>query len=254
LAIAFVMIWISYKPQVGSKATERLVTAGSTALPSPSAPISSAPPPPVSSAPAEQAAPAQTSGGDTAGSGSGSGGGSGGGSGSGGGGESKKPTTPKKQTAADAVQALAARSDGRHICYRAYVADRGWQDPVCDGAIAGTTGKSLPIKELNIASVGTNGVTGNAAHVNEGWLTGPKWSKAADGVDMYLGSLKEAVSPLQGFTIGLGDGSSVCQNAHIKDKGWRGVGCSDPNAKDKWIYGGSPMDWKLQLEAVRFTL
>ncbi|MFF5185263.1 hydrolase [Streptomyces sp. NPDC000345] len=246
LAIAFVMIWLAYKPQVRSLASEKLQEAGSTALPSPSPPVESAPAAPKTSAPAVADVP------DT--SGDSAGGGSGGGSGGGGGSSSGATAKPKKQTAADAVQALAARSDGRHICYRAYVADRGWQDPVCDGAIAGTTGKGLPIKELNIATVGTKGVNGNGAHVNEGWLTGAKWSSAADGADMYLGSLKEAVSPLQGFTIGLGDGSSVCQNAHIKDKGWRGVGCSDPGAKDKWIYGGSPMDWKLQLEAVRFTV
>ncbi|MGI5144568.1 MULTISPECIES: ricin-type beta-trefoil lectin domain protein [unclassified Streptomyces] len=64
LAIVFVMVWLAYKPQVGSGATEKLAEAGSTALPSPvvSAPSSpktdhSADPLPESgssSAPAQQ--------------------------------------------------------------------------------------------------------------------------------------------------------------------------------------------------------
>ncbi|MDX3249472.1 hydrolase, partial [Streptomyces sp. ME18-1-4] len=174
----------------------------------------------------------------------------GGGGGGGGNGESKVPAKPKQETAADAVNKLAARSDGRHICYRAYVADQGWQAPVCDGAIAGTTGKNLAIKALNIATARTGGVTGNAAHVVGGWLTGDKWSKAGDGVNMYMGSSKPAVAVMEGYTIKTFEGS-VCQNPHIKDKGWLGNGCT--KAGD-WIYGGSPMEQKLQLEAVRFTV
>ncbi|MFF1543783.1 ricin-type beta-trefoil lectin domain protein, partial [Streptomyces sp. NPDC058291] len=43
LAIAFVMIWLAYKPPVSSGAREKLVEAGSTALPSPSVSAPSAP-------------------------------------------------------------------------------------------------------------------------------------------------------------------------------------------------------------------
>ncbi|MFE9092882.1 hydrolase [Streptomyces sp. NPDC007264] len=240
LTIAFVMIWLAYKPQVRSLATERLEQAGvSTLAPSPT-PAATVPLPAPSPQPTN-APPAQPT--DQAADGSGSGGG-------GGGGGATKAPKPKKETAATAVQKLAARSDGRHICYRAYVADHGWQDPVCDGAIAGTTGKNLPVKALNIATAGTGGVSGNGAHVAEGWYTGAKWSSAADGVDMYIGSTKEAVSPMEGFTIQVKDGS-VCQTAHIKDRGWLSMSCTDPGA---WVYGGSPMEDRLQLEAVRFTV
>ncbi|GAB7103186.1 hypothetical protein JCM4814A_15000 [Streptomyces phaeofaciens JCM 4814] len=239
LAIAFVMIWLAYKPQVRTLATEKAAQAEVTALPTPSAPAPSAPSAPAVSEPAAPSVPEDKSG-DSAG---------GGDSGSGGEGEEEEQA-PEPETAADAVQKLAARSDGRHVCYRAYVADQGWQDPVCDGAIAGTTGQNLPIKALNIATVATGGVTGNGAHVNEGWYTGDKWSNAADGVDMYIGSTKEALSPLQGFTIKTPDGS-VCFNPHIRDRGWLGVGCTEPGG---WKYGGSPMGDKLQLEAVRFTV
>ncbi|MDT0613851.1 hypothetical protein [Streptomyces lancefieldiae] len=155
------------------------------------------------------------------------------------------------RTAATAVKEVAARSEGRHICYRAYVADHGWQDPVCDGAEAGTVGKNLPIKALNIAVSGTKGVLGNGAHVVEGWLTGSRWSSAAEGVDMYLGSTKEVVSPLEGFTLKTVEGT-VCPNTHVKDKGWLRQGCTEPAA---WRYFGSDMAKdKLQLEAVRITV
>ncbi|MFG3262413.1 MULTISPECIES: hydrolase [Streptomyces] len=241
LAIAFVMIWLAYKPQVRSLAAEKLEQAGVSTLPppSPSAPgnVKSSPPPPPEEKPQEEPAASpspQAGGGD-------------GGGGGGGGDEEEKP---KERTAATAVQELAARSDGRHICYRAYVADRGWQDPVCDGAEAGTTGKDLPVKALNIAVAGTKGTAGNGAHVVEEWLTGDKWSSAADGIDMYIGSTKEAVSPLQGFTIKVTDGS-VCQNTHVANKGWMGLGCTKPG---DWMYGGSPMEEAQNLEAIRLTV
>ncbi|MGQ4333080.1 hydrolase, partial [Streptomyces hayashii] len=239
LAIAFVMIWLTYKPQVRSLASEKVAQADvNTLAPSPSA-TPSAPalvPTPAAAVPEAPASSAAADGG--------------GGGGGGGGGESKPPAKPKQETAAVAVNKLAARSDGRHICYRAYVEDKGWQDPVCDGAIAGTTGKDLAIKALNIATARTGGVTGNAAHVDGGWLTGDKWSKASDGVDMYMGSSKPAVAVMEGFTIKTMEGS-VCQNPHIRDRGWLGNGCTKPG---DWIYGGSPMQDRLQLEAVRFTV
>ncbi|MEJ1200938.1 MULTISPECIES: hydrolase [unclassified Streptomyces] len=246
LTIAFVMIWIAYKPQVRTSATDQIEQAGSALAPSPSA--SAGPetlPSAAESAPEVPKAPEQPASEEPKGDGGGGGGG-----GDKGGGESKKAEPPKPRTAATAVKEIAARSEGRHVCYRAYVADQGWQDPVCDGAEAGTVGKNLPIKALNIAVAGTEGVTGNGAHVVEGWLTGSKWSSAADGVDMYLGSSKEAVSPLQGFTLKTSRGT-VCPNTHVKDKGWLEQGCTK---SADWRYFGSPMDQKLQLEAVRITV
>ncbi|MFH9858886.1 hydrolase [Streptomyces sp. NPDC017202] len=241
LTIAFVMIWLAYRPQVTSLAKEKMEQAGATALPapSPSAPskANAAPPPPPAEEPAAEPEASATPA-------------AGGGDGDGGGGGASEEPEPKERTAATAVQELAARSEGRHICYRAYVADRGWQDPVCDGAEAGTVGKSLPIKALNIAVSGVKGTAGNGAYVVEGWKTGDKWASAADGVDMYFGSTKESLSPLQGYTIKVNDGS-VCQNAHVADKGWMGLGCTKPG---DWMYGGSPMEQAKNLEAVRFTV
>ncbi|MEU7407598.1 hydrolase, partial [Streptomyces sp. NPDC044948] len=248
LAIAFVMIWIAYKPQVRTSATEQTQQAGAALAPSPSATPETLPST-VESAPAdqpqaEQPAVTQEPKDD------GDGGGGDKGDGDKGGGESKKPKPPVR-TAATAVKEIAARSEGRHICYRAYVADQGWQAPVCDGAEAGTVGKNLPIKALNIAVSGTKGVSGNGAHVVEGWLTGGEWESAPDSTDMYLGSTKEAVSPMEGFTLKTVEGA-VCPNTHVKDKGWQKQGCTEPG---DWRYFGSNMENdRLQLEAVRITV
>ncbi|MFE0799960.1 hydrolase [Streptomyces sp. NPDC058812] len=245
LTIAFVMIWIAYKPQVRTSATDQIEQAGSALAPSPSA---SAGPETLPSA--AESAPAETPQQQPASEESkGDGGGDKGGEGKGGS-ESKKAEPPKPRTAATAVREIAARSEGRHICYRAYVADQGWQEPVCDGAEAGTVGKDLPIKALNIAVSGTGGTSGNGAHVVEGWPTGDKWASAADGKDMYLGSTKEALSALEGFTIKTVEGA-VCANTHVQNRGWLNQGCAEPA---NWRYFGSEMGKKLQLEAVRFTV
>ncbi|GAA3074338.1 hypothetical protein GCM10020000_69190 [Streptomyces olivoverticillatus] len=111
-------------------------------------------------------------------------------------------------------------------------------------------GKGTPVKALNIAVSGTQGVTGASAYVVEGWRKGDEWSSAADQEDMVIGSTKEGDSPMEGFTIKVFDGS-VCQSAYIKEKNWLGQVCTDPG---QWKYGGSPMELKLQLEAVRFTV
>ncbi|MFD9026680.1 hypothetical protein [Streptomyces parvulus] len=67
---------------------------------------------------------------------------------------------------------------------------------------------------------------------------------------MYLGGSKEAVSPLEGFTLKTTEGV-VCPNTHVKDKGWQKQGCTEAG---NWGYFGSPMDQRLQLEAVRITV
>ncbi|MFI0716904.1 hydrolase [Streptomyces inhibens] len=227
LTIAFVTIWLTFQPQLKSVAREKPQAGHNIAPSKPSAPISSAPPQ-SDKKPDDSAEPGD----------------------SGGGGGEDQPEKPQERTAATAVRELTAGSPGRHICYRAYVADGGWQDPVCDGAEAGTVGEGKPIKSLNIAVSGTKGVTGSSAYVLDGWRKGDEWSSAVDEQDMVIGSTKEADSPMQGLTFKVFDGS-VCQDAYVKDRQWMGQTCTDPGG---WKYGGSPMELNLQLEAVRFTV
>ncbi|MGW0903446.1 hydrolase [Streptomyces sp. NPDC002853] len=236
VAIAFVVIWLTYNPQVKSVAREKPVEAGKIAPSSPPPPISSAPPQPEDK-PKESEEKPGGGGADKPGGG-------------GGGGGDEPPKKPKKETAADAVRKLAERSEGRHICYRAFVAGEGWQDPVCDGAEAGTVGKNTPIKALNIAVVNTNGVRGTGAWVGEGWRKEIPWSEEEDGKNLYFGSSKSADPALEGYTFMVVDGS-VCSDARVKNEQWMGEVCTDPGG---WKYHGSPIEQYKSLEAVRFTV
>lgn len=241
LLIAFVVLWMAYKPEVRSMAREKPQETSVGAIAPP--PISSAPSPPPAGEEPAAASPTAEAEADTeaeAGAGAGS-------AEDAGGGASKEAEAPER-TAATALREVVARSAGRHICYRAYVANEGWQEPVCDGVEAGTVGKGLPIKALNVAVSGTKGVQTNGFHMVDGWKTG--WTKVADGKDVYVGSVEEADSPLAAFGIGIYD-ESVCQTAHVKNAGWMARGCSAP---ESWVYSGSPPDNRLQLEAVRLTV
>ncbi|MGW2227232.1 hydrolase [Streptomyces formicae] len=233
--IAFVTIWLSHRPQLQTAARE---------LPQQAGKLKPEAPPPTKPAPTpektEKPDDSEKGGGDEK---------PGGGGGSGGGGGDEKPKE-EKRTAATAVRELAARSEGRHICYRAFVQGKGWQDPVCDGAEAGTTGKGTPIKALNIATSGTGGVTGAGAYVVEGWRDGDKWQQADDAADMVIGSTEESDPVLQGHTLKVVDGS-VCLDAHLQGGEWLEQTCTDAG---NWKYGGSPMEQNIPLEAVRFTV
>ncbi|WP_133910914.1 ricin-type beta-trefoil lectin domain protein [Streptomyces sp. NBC_00582] len=118
LTIAFVMIWLTYKPQVRSLASEKMVEVNGSALPSPSVAAPSVPKTDSSAqAPADQpaaSAPAQNGdgGGSGSGSGSGSGGGSGGSSGSGGGGGGSDDSDEQTEAAG---QLIIGRASNRCV-------------------------------------------------------------------------------------------------------------------------------------------
>ncbi|MDO0933011.1 hypothetical protein QQY66_15415 [Streptomyces sp. DG2A-72] len=170
----------------------------------------------------------------------------------------KEVTKPRVRTAAVAVQALATRDPGRHICYRAYVENLGWQAAVCDGATAGTVGQGRPIKALNIAVSGTNGTAATAFVHNpgstdgKGHYNGP-WKGAVDGIDNYIGSGKNSAPDMLGFAINVGESTSViCQTSHVHNEGWHGMGCDEPGGENL-IFGGT-LNNDLWLEAVKFTV
>ncbi|MGW0680621.1 hydrolase, partial [Streptomyces sp. NPDC002767] len=236
LAITFVMLWLAYKPQVRSAATEKLQEAGiSTLPPSPSASVPLPQPSIPPQAPTQGAAPSPTEK-------------SAGGGGGGGGSEKKKETKPTEVTAATAVTRLAADDPGvRHICYRAYETGEGWQKPVCDGAMAGTVGQNRPIKSLNLAVSGTKGMNGNEFVHEKEWLN--PWTGVADGVDLYLGSTKAEDPYMLAFGVNVTEGG-ICQNAHVHNQAWLGLQCNTP---PKYILGGT-FNQSLWLEAVKFTV
>ena len=160
--------------------------------------------------------------------------------------EHKAPKLPPN-TAAYAVQRMAASNPGRHICYRVHVKGSGWTAPVCDGATAGQEGKGRPITAINIAVADAKRVNGNEFIQKDGWTTA--WSGAADGTDLYLGSAAANAPNLSGFTIGV-EAGNVCQNHKLGERGWGGLACESSKG---WVFGGStePQFW---LEAVRFNV
>ncbi|MEF9907163.1 hydrolase [Streptomyces sp. P9-A2] len=260
LAIAFVVIWLSYKPDVRSLATERLQEAGTSTLPPPA--LSPAPEAPKAPAAGVTAPPAvtetQQAGGE--GEGAGAGEGEGEGAGAGGGGSEEKETSAPERTAAIAVQQLAAEDpSGRHICYRVYVAGQGWSDAVCDGETAGTAGSGKPIKAVNTAVSGTKGTAGGAfvpdpaSTKGEGHYPDP-WPNAADGIDNYVGSTEEGAPDMMGFSISVDSGGgTVCQSVYVHNDAWLGLECDEPGVGYKFTYAGT-RDNDLWIEAVKLTV
>ncbi|MFF8329444.1 hypothetical protein [Rhodococcus qingshengii] len=250
LAITFALIWFNYRPQVKSLAEEQIQEAGVSSLaPSPSA----TPTPPPAPSVTASTAPVTPDAGD---------GGNGGGGGGGGGGGATATVTakPKQDTAATAVNRLAAADPaGRHICYRAYVQGTGWQKPVCDGTMAGTVGKNTPIKAINLAVYGVQGSAANAFVYNPQSTDGkgkwnPNWTAIMpDGKDNYIGSTKAADPYIEGFAFNVGSGQG-CNYAKVRDHDWGGQWCQGARSDNNALDFVGTLDNTLWLEAFKLTV
>ncbi|NEA48931.1 hydrolase [Streptomyces sp. SID10815] len=257
LGITFVMLWIAYRPNISSGATEKVAEAGSTLAPAPSAPASRQPP--LSSAPETPAMPPQdpTDGADADPKGGDDGGGGDGGSGGGGGAPAATVTAkPPADTAATAVRRLAKNDPGgRHICYRAFVAGEGWQKPVCDGTMSGRTGSDAKIKALNVSTTGVDGSAANA-FVNDPQSTDGKghyvkWTAiVADGEDNYIGRADKDAPSMSGFAINVGTGR-ICQVSSVWSRAWGAQTCGDQ--RPALVFAGT-LDNGVWLEAVKLTV
>ncbi|MEW1604204.1 hypothetical protein [Streptomyces sp. NPDC093808] len=172
----------------------------------------------------------------------------------------KQPAAPKlpPNTAAYAVQQLAASDPGRHICYRVHAAGRGWSDVACDGAVAGTPGSGT-LTAANIAVSGTNGTSGGAFTHNPASTDGTghyadKWTSVADGVDHYVGSTEKGAPHMLGFSISVDLGAgTVCQTSYVHDDTWLGLACDEPGTGYDFTYVGTH-DNNLWIEAIRLTV
>ncbi|MFH8972460.1 hydrolase [Streptomyces sp. NPDC017890] len=258
LAITCLMLWIGYKPQVRSAATEQLQEAGVSNLPPLPAPTTGAPKAPSADIQAPPAAAGtEQPGGAEAGAPAGDGGGAG--AGAGGGGSEKQETEAQERTAATVVRQLAAKDpSGRHICYRVFTAGEGWSDVACDGETAGTEGGGSPITAVNTASAGTKG-TSSGAYIpdpasaeGEGQFRDP-WQNVTDGVDAYAGSTEEDAPPLMGFAVSVdGGGGNICQSSYVHNDTWTSLACDKPGDVLDFTYVGTH-DNTLWIEAVRLT-
>ncbi|MGW4199140.1 hydrogenase expression protein HypA [Streptomyces sp. NPDC005004] len=165
---------------------------------------------------------------------------------------------PPAETAGTAVNRLAASDPGgRHICYRAYVSGQGWQKPVCDGTMAGTTGRNRAIKALEIAVRGVGGSAANAFVHKPGSTDGkgvwqPSWTAVTgDGGNFRVGGAAHGAPDMLGFAVNVGSGR-ICQATRlVGSTAWSGTGCAD--ARPAYAFGGT-LDNDRRLEAVRFTV
>ncbi|MFC8370609.1 hypothetical protein ACFUIT_22005 [Streptomyces sp. NPDC057239] len=157
--------------------------------------------------------------------------------------EREAPKLPPN-TAAYAVQRLAASDPGRHICYRVHRKGAGWTTPRCDGAMSG---QGLPITAINIAVVGVKRVSANEFVQKDGWTTA--WSGAADGTDLTLGSAASNAPNLSGYAIGVEDGN-VCHHHKLGGHDWGAYMCE---SSEGWRFGGS-LEPDLWLESVKFNV
>ncbi|WP_234543882.1 hydrolase [Streptomyces shenzhenensis] len=242
LAVTFALIWFNYRPHVQSLAQEQPQEAGVSSI-APSPATTPAPPPAPSETPSS--APAANPGNNN------------GGGGGGGGATATVTAKPRQDTAATAVNRLAADDpSGRHICYRAYVQGSGWQKPVCDGTMAGTVGKNLPIKSINIAVYGVQGSAANAfvydpQSTNGNGRWNPNWTAiTADGKDNYIGSTKASDPYIEGFAFNVGNGQA-CSDAKVRDHDWGDPWCK--GARPDLNFAGT-LDNTLWLEAFKLTV
>jgi uncharacterized protein YjdB len=132
------------------------------------------------------------------------------------------PPRPVVRALLAALRQRQARAPAtRHVCYQAHVQNIGWQNYVaCDGAVAGTTGRSLRMEALAIATSNVGGLCA-AGHVqNIGWQPS---SCAADGQTVTVGTTGRSLR-LEAVTLRPRTGS-VCANAHVQNIGWQGTVC-----------------------------
>lgn len=99
------------------------------------------------------------------------------------------------------------------INYQAHVQDIGWQQPVCDGAMAGTTGKSLRMEGFKIWTTDGTVIEEVNAHMQDiGWK---KYSHPRK--DTIIGTTGKSLR-LEGLKIKT---SKPCKmRVHLQDTGW----------------------------------
>jgi len=114
------------------------------------------------------------------------------------------------------------------ICYQAYVENTGWQNPVCNGRVAGTTGQGLRMEAIRIWL--TNSNPGESvcyqAHVqNIGWQ-----SSVCDGQMAGTTGQSLRMEAIQVSLTNPGPNDVVCYKAHVQNIGWQAPVCNGQTA------------------------
>ena len=114
------------------------------------------------------------------------------------------------------------------ICYQAYVQNTGWQYPVCNGRVAGTTGQSLRMEAIKIwlINAGSGESVCYQAHVeNIGWQ-----SSVCDG--QVAGTTGQSLR-MEALQVSISNPASndvVCYQASVENTGWQTPVCNGQTA------------------------
>ncbi len=111
-----------------------------------------------------------------------------------------------------------------NVTYTAHVQDIGWQGDVTNGALAGTTGRSLRMEAFKVsAEFGVEGSISYQAHVQDiGWQT----AVGDGGVAGTLGQSKRVEAVKISLTGQLAKYYDVWYRVYVQDYGWMGWACN----------------------------
>jgi len=108
---------------------------------------------------------------------------------------------------------------GSKVKYQAHVGNIGWMTPVCDDAVAGTTGQSLMMQAIRIQLTGAGGTGCHVlyqAHVqNMGWM-----GIASDGQTAGTTGQSLRMEALKAILQGCDPRYHIYYQAHVQGIGW----------------------------------
>jgi len=119
----------------------------------------------------------------------------------------------------NSIKSTIRNDKNLHIKYQSHIQNIGWQEPVLDAKISGTTGQALRIEAININLINApeNAQIKYKAHVqNEGWQT---WRK--NGEMAGTSNLGRRIEAIQ-IVLENMPKNTVEYRAHIEDIGWTG--------------------------------
>lgn len=134
--------------------------------------------------------------------------------------------TQAKALLGKGILANAAGDGSASIEYAAHIQYQGWQDPVSDGATAGTTGEGLAVEAFTAELDGVDGSVEYRAHVaSVGWQ-----DPVSDGETAGTTGASLAVEAI-GFLLtgGAEDDYDIWYRVHAQNVGWMG-----------WAHNGEP--------------
>lgn len=149
---------------------------------------------------------------------------------------------PARAQATFGGTSAGASATGR-ICYVANLRGLGWQQWVCDGDIAGSTGRSIAMETMQFQPYGMGQLCVT------GYVQGFGWQNqrcGGDGEVLQIGTVGQGLQ-LEGLTLWAGS-ARLCGNFHWQDHGWSGTVCAEPGDGLGWAFAGK------RLEAVALFL